>query len=150
MTGSPVRTVEECSVKLARIQKGHALYANLNETLEISMREIAIANQKTLETSLERIKLFGCPKDFDAGNNVSTVRSLAVENSAILANAFVSITMITMRVKVKKRACMKIWTDSKGFKGPLPPTSTPGQIHFISMTRIATLPRSPGRKIAAT
>ena len=97
-TGSPVQTVEECSVKPVRIQTGHALYANLNETLEISMREIAIANQITLEISLERIKLFGCPKDFDAGNHVSTVRSLAVENSAILAIASGSITMNTMRV----------------------------------------------------
>ena len=100
--------MEECSVKLARIQKGHALYANLNETLEISMREIAIASQKTLEISSEHIRLFGCPKDFGAENNVRTVRSLAVENSAILAIASVSITMNTMRVQVKKRACMKI------------------------------------------
>ena len=77
-TGSPVRTVEECSVKLVQIQKGHALYVSLNLTLEISMREIAIVNQKTLETGLESIELFRCPKDFDAGNRVRTVRSLAV------------------------------------------------------------------------
>ena len=107
-TGSPVRTVEKCSVKLARIQKGHALYANLNETLEISMREIAIASQKQLEISLEHIRLFGCPKGFGAENNARTVRNFAVENSAILAIASVSITISTKSVLVKKRVCMKI------------------------------------------